>query len=313
MSRVSVVMSTYTEPICWIQQSIDSILNQSFTDFEFIIINDNPEREDLKDCLEYYQDIDTRVKVICNSKNIGLTRSLNKGMEIAKGEYIARMDADDISIVSRFEKQVNLLDSMPDIGVCGSNIRFFGGAEYVYEFPRDHKDMFWFLKNYMAHPASMIRKSILHNEYYDPKFVVSQDYALWIRLYEEGVIMYNIQEVLLCYRKSDEQISIRRNTKQKELSMGLRVRAFNHYCKENNIDVRISKGEVTRALIQEIDSKLQLPLTEKRELLFSLLLSLRCSNFSYIYTIIKFSNRVSVNQFFRLLVYKLRGLDLQMY
>lgn len=313
MTKVSVVMSTYSEPICWIKQSIDSILQQSFTDFEFIIIDDNPEREDLKECLEYYKSSDSRVKIIYNTTNIGLTQSLNKGMEVAEGEYIARMDADDIAVSSRFEKQVRLLDSRPDIGVCGSNIRFFDCADYEYKFPEVHQDMFWFLKSYMAHPASMIRKSILRNEYYDTRYVVSQDYALWVRLYEEGIHMYNIQEVLLFYRKSVGQISIKRNTKQKELSRGLRVRALNHYCNENNIDIKLEVGKLSRSLIREVSDKIQIPFAEKRELMYSLLLSLRCSTFSYIWTLLMFINKISLNQFSRLIFYKIRGLDLQMF
>ena len=100
-------MSIYSEEEEWIRESIDSILNQTFSDFEFIIINDNPNRDKNNSLLTEYTRIDNRIIIITNEENIGLTKSLNKGLEIARGKYIARMDADDISLPTRFEKQVD--------------------------------------------------------------------------------------------------------------------------------------------------------------------------------------------------------------
>ena len=94
--KLSVVMSIYKEPVEWMRQSIDSILNQTFTDFEFVIVNDNPIRSENRDILDEYSKKDFRIIVLSNDENIGLTKSLNKGLRISKGKYIARMDADDI-------------------------------------------------------------------------------------------------------------------------------------------------------------------------------------------------------------------------
>lgn len=311
--KVSVVMSVYKEPLNWIQESIDSILQQTFTDFEFIIINDNPGREELLAFLESNRVKDERIIIINNEKNIGLTRSLNKGIAISQGEYVARMDADDISVPERFEKQVKLLNSHKNVGVCGSHIHYFGASDYICKYPESDKDMYWFLKSNMAHPAVMIRKSIFNGTYYNTKFVVSQDYALWVRLYEEGVAMYNIQDVLLFYRKSSEQISSKSNSIQKKLSIELRVRAFNHYCKINNIDVRMEENSITQSLITEINKSVHLPIKVKRELIFNLILSVHCSLFSYIGLLLKYSNTVSFNQLLRLVYYKMKGYDMQFY
>lgn len=103
MKKISVVMSIYNENIDEIKASIDSILNQTYENIEFIIILDNPTRLDINVLLTEYQKNDTRIKVIYNQKNEGLALSLNKGLEIATGEYIARMDSDDISLQDRLK------------------------------------------------------------------------------------------------------------------------------------------------------------------------------------------------------------------
>jgi len=91
-------MSVYNEPLDWLKSSIGSILNQTFREFEFIIINDNPARQELRDVLQSYKNQDERIRIIENLENLGLTESLNKGLAEAKGKYIARMDGDDISL-----------------------------------------------------------------------------------------------------------------------------------------------------------------------------------------------------------------------
>ena len=106
---ISVIMSTYNETAGELHGSINSILKQSYQDMEFIIINDNPERDDLKEILKSYENSDARISVIENKKNIGLAASLNAGIKKAKGEYIARMDADDISLPHRLEKELDFL------------------------------------------------------------------------------------------------------------------------------------------------------------------------------------------------------------
>ena len=104
--KVSVIMSAFNEEIEYIQLAIDSILNQTFKDFEFIIILDNPSNETLKNYLISRKQEDCRIKFYANEKNIGLANCLNKGISLAKGDLICRMDADDISLPNRLEIQV---------------------------------------------------------------------------------------------------------------------------------------------------------------------------------------------------------------
>ncbi|WP_157812207.1 glycosyltransferase [Polaribacter sp. ALD11] len=212
-------MSIYSEPIEWIKESINSILNQTFTDFEFIIINDNPSRKENTELLKDYLQKDKRIQVIENKENIGLTKSLNKGVKIAKGKYIARMDADDISLLQRLKKQFDFMESNKDYIVCGSQISYFGDkiksySNWTYEDNNELKSQL-VLNSCFAHPSVMIRKSVLfdNNIFYDENFKQAQDYKLWSDLSSYGKF-YNIQEVLLKYRLSNQQVSKTKGTSQ---------------------------------------------------------------------------------------------------
>ena len=118
---VSVIMSVFKEPQEYLKHSIDSILTQSFKDFEFIIICDNPSDKNICNFLKVYKSIDYRIKLVINPTNMGLTKSLNIGLKLASGKYIARMDADDICMHERLYKQVAYLENNPEISVCGTN------------------------------------------------------------------------------------------------------------------------------------------------------------------------------------------------
>ena len=125
MPRVSVIMGVYNiNDKEVLQKAIMSILGQTFSDFEFIICDDGS----TNNVLEMVKDIagnDKRIKIIQNEENKGLAYTLNKCLEVATGEYIARMDADDISEKDRFEQQIKILDEKPEVGLVSSNIYFF--------------------------------------------------------------------------------------------------------------------------------------------------------------------------------------------
>lgn len=226
--RISVVMSVYNEPLKWISQSIDSILNQTFSDFEFIIINDKPDRSELSAFLENYAQKDKRIKLITNPTNLGLTKSLNIGLRQSKGEYIARMDADDISMPKRFEKQVAFMDSHPDVIVCGTKISYFGNVplftynDWIHEKDEDIKGQL-ISNSCFAHPTVFIRKATLvsHSIEYDEEYKQSQDYRLWEILADFGKYA-NLKENLLYYRISNNQVS--RNYARFQLDKGLDVK-----------------------------------------------------------------------------------------
>ena len=210
--KVSVVMSIYKEPLQWITLALDSILDQSFRDFEVILICDNPDYSESIDYIQTRAEQDNRIRLIVNGTNIGLTRSLNKGIGLAKGEYIARMDADDISFRERFEKQVRFLDSHRDISVCASDVHIIndeGNVIRYNKYKRKYNNNWYFITNVLAHPTVMFRKELtsLRTPLYNEDFTYSQDYELWQFLIIKGCRLHIMEESLLLYRKSRKQIS----------------------------------------------------------------------------------------------------------
>ena len=210
---VSVIMSVYNEPIDWIQQAVDSILNQTFTDFEFIIVNDKPDREENKTLLSELSEKDRRIRVLHNSDNFGLATSLNRGILTAKGRYIARMDADDVSLSERFQKQVSYLDSHPKVGVLGTLVQTINSNNVLGKKlnlrlkNKDLKNSLLFLSPFV-HPTVMIRKEVLKNNLYDINCRVGQDWELWSRL-SRITDFRNLSDILLYYRIHSDQSTIK--------------------------------------------------------------------------------------------------------
>lgn len=232
MPRVSVIMSVYKEPIEWLKQSIDSILNQSFKDFEFIIVNDCPDREENSIVLNDFAKKNPRIVIISNDENSGLTKSLNKALSMAKGEYIARMDADDISMPQRFDRQVTYLDGHPNISAVGSWIVYIDeSGKQVSNVVKYDTDPRWvkaqFLQNsQLCHPSAMFRRIVKdHVVRYDESVRYAQDYALWVSILPYGDIA-NIPEVLLNYRTSSKQITSNKRDEQQECAGITQRKAF---------------------------------------------------------------------------------------
>ena len=182
---------------------IESILNQTFDDFEFLILNDSPENKKIENIVLKYAKQDLRIKYIKNKHNMGITRSRNKLLKLSKGKYLAIFDHDDISIPTRLEKEVDYLDNNPDVGVVSGWLEFFGERTQIHKTPENDTDIkIWLTEDcYIAHTAAMIRKSVLVNnnieyeEYYSP----AEDYRLWARLMDV-TYFHNLQEVLVKYR-----------------------------------------------------------------------------------------------------------------
>ncbi len=225
-------MSVYKEPVEWLRQAIDSILVQTFGDFEFIIVNDCPERDENEHILTEYEHQDSRIIIIRNEENIGLTKSLNKALSRAQGEYIARMDADDISLPDRFNTQIAFLDSHPEVGGVGSWTKTVdeNGAQ-VGAIGKYETDSRWtkalFLQNsQVAHPAAMFRKKV--RDYvvrYDETVKYAQDYSLWVSILPYAEVT-NIPKVLFCYRINDQQISSSKKDEQQRCAGIAQRRAF---------------------------------------------------------------------------------------
>jgi glycosyltransferase involved in cell wall biosynthesis len=200
--KVTVLMSVYNGEK-YLREAIDSILNQTFMDFEFLIINDGS-TDSTVEILQSYDD--PRIKIINNVENIGLTKSLNKGLRIARGTYIARMDCDDISLPERLEKQINYLNAHPEVGVLGTAYRLIDANGHdleIMRMPINDLQIRWtsLFDNPFAHPTVMIRKNFMikNKLNYDEAFLLSEDYDLWTRMlnYTRGM---NLSEPLIQYR-----------------------------------------------------------------------------------------------------------------
>ncbi len=209
---ISVILPVYN---CdqYIKECIDSILSQTYTKFELIIIDDKSTDKTVEIIKSY---TDNRIKLTLKEKNTGLTDSLNYGIHIAQGDFIARMDGDDVCMPTRFEEQIKVLIENPEISICGSWAKIIGINEYM-ETPECNHQIFkkFIFHNALIHPSLMFRKKVFENHKYDRNFEPAEDFNLWTRLIFE-FNFYNIQKPLLNYRKHDMNVSKQRAQIQKE-------------------------------------------------------------------------------------------------
>lgn len=209
--KISVIMPVFNSQN-YLREAIESILNQTFRDFEFIIINDASTDESLNIINSYN---DSRIQVIDNSLNKGAPLSLNLGLQLASGEYIARMDADDISFPERFSKQVEYLDQNFHISVLGTNVIEIDQkgkpiTGYPSKYPSDPNLIRWLLlfKNCLRHPTVMARRSFFEAVgVFNDEWRPAADYHLWLRAAYKYSYS-NLTEALLYYRWHDTNVSV---------------------------------------------------------------------------------------------------------
>lgn len=212
--RVTVLLPVYNGAP-FLREALDSIFAQTFRDFELLVIDDGS--TDGSDRIaESYND--PRLRLVRNGANLGLVTTLNKGLRMAQGEYVARMDADDISLPHRLATQVRFLDRNPTVGVCGSWVRFIPREfNYVWKLPATSEEIRCrqFHGVGVAHPSVMLRKCLFlhHGLFYDPAYAYIEDYELWGRAMQVTQFA-NIREVLLHYRVSHGQVCGRHRADQ---------------------------------------------------------------------------------------------------
>ena len=234
MDKVSVIMSTYKEPIEWIQQSVDSILNQTYKNLEFIIIVDNPEYVELVSLLNDYADSDDRISVVVNNNNIGLVKSLNKALSFCTGEYVARMDADDIMFDDRLYKQVKYMDSNPECFVCGGQMEYIGGLTGMAPIlPQKYEDLLYLslINCPLYHPTTIIRNSAIKQFglKYNDSYKHAEDYKFWSDIiFSHPNSIANIKDVVLFYRISNNQITAKYSDEQDLISKIVRRENVQH-------------------------------------------------------------------------------------
>ena len=201
MPIISVVMPAYNAEK-YISEAIDSILAQTFRDFEFIIIND-ASTDSTKEIIKSYTD--PRIKLINNEQNRGIAKSLNIGLAIAHGKYIARMDSDDIALPERFQIQFDFMEQHPDIDICGSWVKTFGDKEELLQRFQSHEQIrdatFFYCP--LIHPSTIFKTNL--NFEYSSEFPRAEDYDLWCKKINEWKFA-NIPEVLILYRIHENQV-----------------------------------------------------------------------------------------------------------
>ena len=236
----------------YIREAVDSILNQTFTDFEFIIIDDASTDQSVEIIQSYS---DPRIQLIVKPKNTGYTNSLNYGLTIAKGEYIARMDSDDISLPERFEKQIAFLDTHPDVVLCGTQFQFIG-SNRISKQPISYEELKVRLisASCIAHPTICFRAKFFKDFgiSYDHNQEPAEDYDLWTRLIFISKIV-NLKEVLLAYRVHTSQVSSARFLEQRKVSNAIKYRMLQKVSENINSESILFKDDLT-ATIEGIKS-----------------------------------------------------------
>lgn len=208
---VSVIMSTYNNAV-FIKDAVESILKQTYSNLEFIIIDD----ASMDNTYEIISNIhDSRLVIKRNSDNKKLPYNLNQAIQLARGKYIARMDGDDIAYPDRIAFQVEFMESHPEVDVCGCLAKCIGDSNHVLKYPETSAEIKSQLvfENAFCHPTVMFRAATM-NYFYDEKYPAGQDYELWSRIVWNKSCC-NIQKVLLSYRTHKNQTKYANGKQQK--------------------------------------------------------------------------------------------------
>jgi len=210
---VSVIFPVYNQEEGYLKAAMDSILNQTLTDWEMICIDDGSSN-DSYEVMKGYALKDKRFKVFKNKKNRRLAGTLNRGLGLAKGKYIARMDSDDISLPTRFEKQVKMLEENKNLVAVGCQEEVIDGKgqiKAVKYFPTDPAECYQTLCNVMPiqPPTLMVRGSVMRKYKYDTKWCPDDDIDIYFKLLQDGDFS-NVDEVLFQYRQLDNSLTHRK-------------------------------------------------------------------------------------------------------
>lgn len=237
MPLVTVLMPTY-KGAKYLAETIDAVLNQTFTDFEFLIINDcSP--DDTDSVIARYND--PRIRYIKNETNLGISGSSNKGFQLAKGKYIVRQDHDDIPHPDKLRRQVDFMESHPKVGLCGTGFSCFGSKSKTVIYPENDAEIKALLlfKMPLAHQTAIMRKQVFldNNLAYDETFASSNDRRLWIAAMD-FMQFHNLPQSLLKYRMYQGMTS--QTKRDRVLEEGRRLRDILY----QKLDYRPSESEL---------------------------------------------------------------------
>ncbi len=275
---ISVIMSTYKEDERLLRESIESILNQTYRDFEYIIILDYPDNDVHKSVIEEYALKDDRIHFYINEKNMGLTDSLNRGLSLCHGEYIARMDADDISLPDRLERQMKYLEKnhYDLIGGITEMINENGSLLYsIKSVPTDPKKINKALRysQCIAHPTWLGRKEVFEKNAGYRHMPLCEDYDFILRAVLNGFVVSNLNEAVLKYRMTSNSIS-RSNLFEQYLYMSYITNEYKNkgiasvdkayayvqqHLNEKDSDKYLKANVIFNRMLQEMSDKQLLP------------------------------------------------------
>jgi Glycosyltransferases, probably involved in cell wall biogenesis len=219
---ISVLMSVYlSENADYFDASMHSVwTDQTMKPLEIVLIEDGPLAEEILDVIKKWEDtLGDKLVIVRNKRNLGLTKSLNRGLDVAHGELIARMDSDDISEPDRFERQEKYLREHPDIDIVGGSLREFNDSNRnlrVRHYPLTHKDALMYIckASPLAHPTAMMRKRMFDEGLrYNEKYRMSQDIALWFDAIMRGYRIANVPEVTINFRSQGDVFKRRSRAK----------------------------------------------------------------------------------------------------
>lgn len=204
--KLSVLLPVYNTRSDWLTVAIESVLNQTYREFELLLLNDGSTNPDTLATLAAFEKADDRVRLIHNPENMGLAKTLNRGLTLARYDWVARMDGDDISEQQRFERQLAYLETHPEVSVLATALTTFGDQNEVLHYVEHHEDiaatMLWW-GCCIPHPTVLYRKAaILKAGGYPTDYPNAEDYALWAKLvaHHPDVRFAVVPEVLFNYR-----------------------------------------------------------------------------------------------------------------
>jgi len=240
MVKISVVFPIYNSRE-YLRESIESVIAQTYQDWELLAINEFGSNDGSSDIVKEYSQHDPRIQLIQNEERLGLAESLNKGIRMAKGEYIARLDADDLAHPNRFKKQVEFMNTHPEVIICGSYQHHFGvETDWIHRpaiTPEQCKANLLFFCD-LCHSTLMLRREaiVTNNLWYDKHFL-AEDFELWTRVARVGEIA-NIPEVLGEYRWGDGNITKEKVSRLHEESGNIVARNL-----EQNLKLKLDDSE----------------------------------------------------------------------
>lgn len=225
MYKVTVLMPVYNGGK-YLKKAVDSILNQTFKEFELLIINDGS-TDNSMEVLHSYND--SRIRIVTNEQNLRLIKTLNKGIDLATGEYIARMDCDDIADPRRLEIQLKYMEKNPDVAVCGTGVKIIGQNRKPWQISGS-PDLIrncLYVRSCMIHPSVMMRTEFLkqNNIYYDLNYLHAEDYELFQRISEKYKVI-NLKAPLLNYRWSETSVSSVHTSEQEIMAAKISTEAL---------------------------------------------------------------------------------------